>query len=86
MRDYGESTEHFLLSVAFSRLRSFIRVKDARLELRIYRGKHVLETLPVAHRKVVTENLASQPLVVLSLVVEGKSASLFFVFRKLAGR
>lgn len=87
MRDYGEFAECFLLSVvAFARLGSFIRMKDARLELLIYRDKYVLDKLPVAPSKAVTENLASQPLVVLLLVVEVKPASIFVAFRKLAGR
>lgn len=57
MYDNGECAKSFLPVFDVVGLKNFIRVKDARSELRMYCSKYVREKLPVAPSEVVAEDL-----------------------------
>lgn len=59
VHDRSKSTKRFLPAgtVTVISLASFIRVEDARHELRVYPGQNILKTLPGTPSMVATENL-----------------------------
>lgn len=57
MRDHSESVERFLSTFAVASLEYFIRVKYARLELRVYRGRYGRDKSLGAPSKVAAMDL-----------------------------